>query len=49
MSFLVVVPEFLTSAAADVENIGSTLRAANAAAAASTTAQLTQYDQLHLT
>lgn len=38
MSFLVVVPEFLTSAAADVENIGSTLRAANAAAAASTTA-----------
>nr|WP_141773775.1 PE family protein [Mycobacterium tuberculosis] len=23
MSFLVVVPEFLTSAAADVENIGS--------------------------
>ena len=37
MSFLAVAPDWLTSAAADLENIGSTLGAANAAAAAPTT------------
>ncbi|OSC37229.1 PecA family PE domain-processing aspartic protease [Mycobacterium decipiens] len=37
MSLLVVAPEFVTSAAADLEIIASTLRAANAAAAVSTT------------
>ncbi|MDT5220855.1 MAG: hypothetical protein QOF15_2960, partial [Mycobacterium sp.] len=37
MSFLAVAPDWLTSAAADLENIGSTLSAANAAAAAPTT------------
>lgn len=37
MSFLVVAPDFLTSAAADLQSIGSALNAANAAAAAPTT------------
>lgn len=37
MSFLAVAPEWVTSAAADLENIGSALSAANAAAALPTT------------
>ena len=36
MSFLVAVPEFLTSAASDLSNIGSALSAAYAAAAPTT-------------
>jgi len=38
MSYVVAVPELLASAATDLERIGSTLNAANAAAAAPTTA-----------
>ena len=41
MSFVVTAPEILQSAATDVAGIGSSLRAANAAAAAPTTAVLT--------
>ena len=37
MSFVVAVPEVLGTAATDLANIGSTLNAANAAAAAPTT------------
>ena len=37
MSFVIAVPEMMTSAASDLSNIGSNLRAANAAAAAPTT------------
>jgi hypothetical protein len=37
MSFLSVVPEFVTAAAGDLEGIGSALNAANVAAAAATT------------
>ncbi|MGB9303001.1 MAG: PE family protein, partial [Mycobacterium sp.] len=37
MSFVVAVPEFLVSAATDLAGIGSTLHAANAAAATQTT------------
>lgn len=37
MSFVAVAPEWLSSAAAELESIGSALNAANAAAAASTT------------
>src|ERR1700752_435659 len=40
MSYLVAAPEFLASAATDLSNIGSTLSAANAAAAAPTTGVL---------
>ncbi|WP_373175693.1 PE family protein, partial [Mycobacterium marinum] len=40
MSYLVAVPEMLASAALDLDNIGSTITAANAAAAAPTTAVL---------
>ena len=40
MSFLVAAPEFLASAATDLSNIGSTLSAANAGAAAPTTGVL---------
>src|SRR6516225_2121315 len=38
MSFVIAVPEFVASAATDLSNIGSGLSAANAAAAAPTTA-----------
>lgn len=41
MSFLVAAPEILASAAADLENLGSTLNAAHAAAASPTTGILT--------
>ena len=41
MSFVVTAPEVLEAAAADVAGIGSSLKAANAAAAAPTTAMLT--------
>src|ERR1700739_1731009 len=37
MSFVIAAPEFLTAAATDLANIGSTLSAANAAAAVPTT------------
>src|ERR1700741_2392476 len=37
MSFVIAAPEFLASAATDLANIGSTLGAANAAAATQTT------------
>jgi hypothetical protein len=40
MSYLAAAPEFLASAATDLSNIGSALNAANAAAAAPTTAVL---------
>ncbi|MGB9304118.1 MAG: PE family protein, partial [Mycobacterium sp.] len=40
MSFVIAAPEFLTVAASDLANIGSTVGAANAAAAASTTGVL---------
>ena len=40
MSSLVAAPEFLASAATDLSNIGSTLTAANAAAATRTTGVL---------
>jgi hypothetical protein len=40
MSYLVAAPEFLASAAMDLSNIGSTLSAANAAAATQTTGVL---------
>lgn len=36
MSFVIAAPEFVTAAASDLANIGSTIRAANAAAAGST-------------
>ena len=36
MSYLVVAPEFLASAATDLSNIGSAVTGANAAATAST-------------
>jgi hypothetical protein len=42
MSYLVAAPEFLASAATDLGNIGSTLSAAHAAAAASTVGVLPQ-------
>jgi PE family len=38
MSFVVAVPEFVSSAASDLSNIGSGLSAAHAAAAGPTTA-----------
>jgi hypothetical protein len=38
MSFVIAAPEFVTAAASDVANIGSTISAANAAAAGPTTA-----------
>jgi PE family len=38
MSFVIAAPEFVTAAASDVANIGSTISAANAAAAGRTTA-----------
>jgi PE family len=38
MSFVIAAPEFVTAAASDVANIGSTISAANAAAASPTTA-----------
>lgn len=38
MSYLVVVPELVAAAATDLANIGSSISAANAAAAAPTTA-----------
>jgi hypothetical protein len=37
MSFVIATPEFVTAAATDLANIGSTLNTANAAAAATTT------------
>src|ERR1700741_1451756 len=40
MSFVIAAPEFLASAATDLANIGSTLGAANAAAATQTTGVL---------
>ena len=40
MSFVIATPEFVTAAATDLANIGSTLSAANAAAAAPTTGVL---------
>jgi hypothetical protein len=40
MSFVIATPEFVTAAAGDLANIGSTLSEANAAAAASTTGVL---------
>ena len=40
MSYLVAAPEFLASAATDLSNVGSTVIAANAAAAAPTTGVL---------
>ena len=40
MSFVIAVPEFVASAATDLSNIGSTLTAANAVAAAPTTGVL---------
>ena len=40
MSFVIAAPEFLTAAATDLANIGSTIGAANAAAAAPTTSLL---------
>src|SRR5246127_5118918 len=40
MSYLVAAPEFLASTATDLSNIGSTLSAANAAAATQTTGVL---------
>src|SRR6201984_3383039 len=40
MSYLVAAPEFLASAATDLSNIGSTLSAANSAAATQTTGVL---------
>src|ERR1700741_849981 len=40
MSSLIAAPEFLASAATDLSNVGSTLNAANAAAAAQTTGVL---------
>src|SRR6202453_923132 len=38
MSFVIAVPEYVTAAASDLGNIGSTISAANAAAAAPTSA-----------
>src|ERR1700752_563315 len=40
MSFVIAAPEFLASAATDLANVGSSLSAANAAAAAQTTGVL---------
>ncbi|MGA7055186.1 MAG: PE domain-containing protein, partial [Mycobacterium sp.] len=40
MSFVIAAPEFVTAAASDLANIGSTLNAANAAATAPTTGVL---------
>ena len=40
MSFVTAAPEFVTAAASDLANIGSTISAANAAAAAPTTGVL---------
>lgn len=40
MSYVVAVPDMQASAAADLESIGATIHAANAAAAAPTTAVL---------
>ena len=40
MSFVIVAPDMLAAAAADLESIGSALSAANAAAAAPTTGLL---------
>ena len=37
MSYVIAAPELMTAAATDLANIGSTLNAANVAAAASTT------------
>ena len=38
MSFVIAVPEYVTAAASDLANIGSTISAANTAAAAPTSA-----------
>jgi hypothetical protein len=40
MSFVIAAPEIVSAAASDVSGIGSTLRAAHAAAATSTTSVL---------
>jgi hypothetical protein len=40
MSFVIAAPEFLTAAATDLANIGSTVSAASAAASAPTVAVL---------
>ncbi len=40
MSYLAVAPEFVSSAATDLSNLGSTLRAATASAATPTTGVL---------
>jgi PE family len=40
MSFVIAAPEFLTTAAADLQNIGSSLSEANAAAVGQTTGVL---------
>ncbi|MDR3740164.1 MAG: PE family protein, partial [Terracidiphilus sp.] len=40
MSFVIAAPELVTAAATDLANIGSTISAANAAAAAPTTGML---------
>lgn len=40
MSFVIAVPEFLSAAATDLANLGSTISAANAAASIPTTGVL---------
>lgn len=47
MSYMVVVPEFVASVAADLTGIGEAVSAANAAAAAQTTAVATAARQRH--